>query len=99
MLCADLERKPRFAILVSGFVPGEQGRQAATNLLGGVCGVPSFHCIGAADDIVSPERSHALSALFDGACVHEHEKGHMVPSNAESRSALNVFLDEVGLAR
>ena len=99
MLCADLERKPRFAILVSGFVPGEQGRQAAANLLDGVSSVPSLHVIGAADTIVMPERSHALSALFSGASVHEHQKGHMVPSNAEARSALSSFLDGLGLAR
>ena len=104
MLAAELaanpaHQPPRFVILVSGFVPGAAGMQAAANLITGVVGIPSLHVMGTADQLVPPERSQALAALFDGARVFEHERGHMVPSSAGARSELSRLLDDQGFTR
>ena len=83
MLCADLcsdpaARKPKFAIIVAGFVPRDQN--AAASLLAGVAGVPTLHVWGKQDDLVIPERSKALSDLFTDAVTCEHEGGHTTPT-------------------
>ena len=98
-MAADGERSPRFVILVSGFVPGEAGTQAAEALLKGVTGIPSLHVIGRTDQMVPPARAHSLAALFDSASVLEHDKGHMIPSSAEARNELNRLLDDHGFRR
>lgn len=88
MLAAEF--RPRFAILISGFVPKDE--EVAAGLLAGVEGVPSLHVIGLADTIMLPERSRALAACFAGATVAEHEGGHMIPSKAV-KADLVAFLD------
>ena len=88
MLCAEV--RPRFAVLVAGFVPRDP--EAAGALLAGVEGVPSLHVIGRSDAIVETERSRALAALFAGADVVEHDGGHMLPSDAGVRRRVAAFL-------
>jgi hypothetical protein len=88
MLSAEV--KPKFAIFVSGFVPRDGG--AAASLLAGVSDVPSLHVFGSADELVVPERSRALSELFEGASTLEHPGGHMTPSGAAVRAQFNEFL-------
>jgi len=97
MLCADLEPTPKFAIIVSGFVPRD--RDAASSLLKGGLPVPSFHLFGSTDTLVEPDRSRALAALFESPTVVEHTGGHMVPSSAPVREQLGAFLQSLGLAR
>jgi pimeloyl-ACP methyl ester carboxylesterase len=94
MLCAEMtDPKPKFALLVSGFVPRD--RAAAAALLAGVDAVPTLHVVGRADALVAPERSRALAALFDGATLVEHEGGHTTPSSPDVRKEVAGFLERV----
>ena len=90
MLCAEV--RPRFGVFVAGFVPNDQAAAAA--LLAGVDGsVPSLHVIGAADQLVTPERSLGLAELFDGPTVVTHPGGHMMPSGAAVRAQVADFVE------
>ena len=90
MLCAELQ--PRFGVFVAGFVPNDQ--VAAAALLAGVdASVPTLHVIGSGDQLVAPERSHALAELFEGANIVSHEGGHMIPSSAAVRSQVVSFIE------
>mmetsp|Transcript_52571 Transcript_52571/g.87241 ORF Transcript_52571/g.87241 Transcript_52571/m.87241 type:complete len:226 (-) Transcript_52571:111-788(-) len=91
MLCAEMRPKPKFAILVSGFVPRDH--EAAAELLAGISGVSSLHVLGKADEIVVPSRSRALAKLFSDAVIVEHEGGHMIPSGASVRQHVATFVD------
>jgi hypothetical protein len=88
MLSAEL--KPKFAIFVSGFVPRDH--EAAASLLVGVSDVPSLHVFGNTDELVVPERSRALSELFEGSTTLEHPGGHHTPSGAAVRESVREFL-------
>ena len=92
MLCAEV--RPRFAVLVAGFVPRD--REAAATLLAGVEGVPTLHVYGRTDAIVETERSRALAALFGGASIVEHDGGHMLPAGAGVRREVEAFLAGLG---
>ena len=90
MLCAEL--RPRFGIFVAGFVPNDQ--TAAAALLAGVdAGVPTLHVLGAADELVAPERSMALAELFEGSTVVTHPGGHMIPSSPTVRAQVVTFVE------
>ena len=91
MLSAEL--RPSFAIYVSGFVPRDEIAGAA--LLEGVENMQTLHVIGQADELVVPERSRALAALFADATVVEHVGGHMLPSGSAVRPAVAAFVEEV----
>ena len=93
MLCADV--RPRFAVLVAGFVPRDNA--AAAPLHAGLDGVPSLHVIGRSDAVVAPARSRALATLFGGAHILEHDGGHMLPSRAGVREGFTAFLDSLDL--
>lgn len=89
MICAH--HRPKFAIFVAGFVPKDV--RAATQLLEGVHGVPSLHIYGLQDELVTPDRSRSLAALFEDAVTLEHEGGHMIPSGASIRQSVAAFLE------
>ena len=91
MISAEL--RPSFAIFVSGFVPRDHA--AAVALLAGVEGIPTLHVIGQTDELVVPDRSHALAALFADATVVEHVGGHMLPSGSAIRPSVAAFVADV----
>ena len=92
MLCAAMEEpRPKFAVIVSGFVPRDH--EAAAALIAGVQGVPSLHVFGQTDGLVVPDRSRALAALFADATVVVHDGGHMIPSGAAVRRHVVSFLE------
>ena len=84
------ERRPKFAILVSGFVPRDT--DAAQALLQGVEGIPTLHFLGLNDTLVVPSRSNALADLFEDATVVEHAGGHCLPSGLDVRPRVVEFL-------
>lgn len=96
MLCADLTPRPSFGVFVSGFVPRD--RDAARRLLEGVQDVPTLHVFGEQDQLVTPERSRALTECFADACVVTHPGGHTIPSSAAVRAQVTEFVENKVLA-
>ena len=94
MLAAELE--PRFAILISGFVPRDAS--AGAKLFAGVpASCPSLHVFGLEDTLVLPERSRALVGCFANAAVISHTGGHHIPSGLPVRQQVVEFLETYGL--
>ena len=54
--------------------------------------LPSLHCIGLHDPVVSPAQSRALAAVFANADVFEHDKGHVVPARASELDHMLAFM-------
>lgn len=78
VLCKRLE----FAAFFSGFVPDDPQLNGWIEGSSPVQALPTFHCFGSADALIKPQRSANLAACFEGAVVHEHPGGHVVPSSA-----------------
>ena len=83
-----LDRFPglRFAVLIGGFVP----RDPAV-LVRPRPDVRSLHVMGAADDVVSPDRSRDLAAVYTGPEQLHHAGGHAVPSEPAAVAAVVRF--------
>lgn len=75
-----LRKRLAFVALFAGFVPDDPKLAGWMTEAGMLSGLPSFHCIGAADEVISATRSESLAARFDDPVVYRHEGGHLVPA-------------------
>eukprot|EP01119_Soliformovum_irregulare_P016905 TRINITY_DN495_c0_g1_i1.p1 TRINITY_DN495_c0_g1~~TRINITY_DN495_c0_g1_i1.p1 ORF type:complete len:224 (-),score=45.57 TRINITY_DN495_c0_g1_i1:64-693(-) len=93
---ATLNPPPRFAIIVSGFLPRASDVQQLIKPNGKTehIEIPTFHWIGRSDTIVSPSASRSLLACFKNPTLSEHNGGHYIPTGSEQIDALKRFLDE-----
>ena len=69
-----------FAAVFSGFLPNDPTFAAEIKSAAPVM-LPSFHCYGGSDEIISPAQSLEAVGLFDPASakmVMEHDGGHLV---------------------
>ena len=82
----------RFGILCGGFPFRAANLPEYAALLKGLK-TPSFHTIGAKDELVKPATSRLLKGCFDAPQVLEHPGGHIVPSDAGSLAQLAAFLE------
>ena len=89
---ADAPLSLRFAILCGGFPFRAANLPEYAALLKDLR-TPSFHTIGAKDELVKPATSRLLKGCFAEPQVLEHPGGHVVPSDAESLAQLATFLD------
>ena len=81
----------KFVALFSGFLPKD--RAFAEEILAAGCvQIPSFHCYGATDPIITPAQSLEAVSLFDSPVVLEHEGGHLLPSTKEVRKGFKEWL-------
>ena len=84
----------RFAIFFAGFLPPnpEDEKFLRESVFPDI---PTFHCYGLGDQIITADRSKSLLELFDQskATVYEHPGGHFMPSDA--RKPLATFLQDV----
>ena len=81
--------KFNFVILISGFQsllsPHAQFYKEPISF-------PSFHTIGANDEVISAQASEDLLTCFPAASSYRHQGGHYVPASPELRTALQEFL-------
>jgi len=87
MLChpdhgRGLRNRLAFAAFFSGFVPDDPQLNGWIEESSKLQALPTFHCFGSADALIEPRRSAHLAARFEGAAVHEHPGGHVVPASA-----------------
>lgn len=81
----------RFACVFSGFAMRDPILNAA--MTENTISIPSFHCFGLEDAIITPERSQNMAACFDSPVIVTHTKGHLVPSNSEVGKAFKSFIE------
>eukprot|EP00927_Polykrikos_kofoidii_P040864 TRINITY_DN34856_c0_g1_i1.p1 TRINITY_DN34856_c0_g1~~TRINITY_DN34856_c0_g1_i1.p1 ORF type:complete len:285 (-),score=45.13 TRINITY_DN34856_c0_g1_i1:174-986(-) len=95
MLChpedgVELRQRLRFVGFFSGFLPLDPRLAGWIERTCFVSDLPSFHCIGRADEEIIAEKSEALASRFHDAVIYRHDGGHVVP--AVARHAFKVFL-------
>ena len=81
--------KFKFVILVSGF---RSLLSPHAHFYKEPISFPSFHTIGATDDVISAQASEDLFTCFLGALSYRHQGGHYIPASLELRTALQEFL-------
>lgn len=89
-----LPQLPRFAIVVSGFLPRDE--TFAARLRDARPAVPTLHVLGTQDKLVPEERSRDLAAVFDASTAElfAHGGAHMVPTcSGDFKAAMVAFLD------
>ncbi|KAJ1473156.1 serine hydrolase-domain-containing protein [Baffinella frigidus] len=80
----------KFVAAVSGFVPRDP--VLMTYFHKNSCALPSFHCIGEADQITPPARNEALRDCFLDPVTFRHTRGHMVPSDKAVHQGFRDFI-------
>ena len=76
----------RFAMFFSGFKSA--GTCHAEFYSKTISGIPTFHSVGLADQVVAAERGLELAKLYEEAVVMEHDGGHLIPNNSPEYSGL-----------
>eukprot|EP00928_Gymnodinium_smaydae_P085049 TRINITY_DN6834_c0_g1_i2.p1 TRINITY_DN6834_c0_g1~~TRINITY_DN6834_c0_g1_i2.p1 ORF type:complete len:254 (+),score=55.55 TRINITY_DN6834_c0_g1_i2:187-948(+) len=89
----ELRKRLRFVAFFSGFSPSDPKLKSWIEDAGTIRGLPSFHCIGANDEIIAADRSELLASRFDGATYYRHDGGHVVP--AAMRKDFKQFLQSI----
>lgn len=89
---SDILRQIRFVTFFAGFLPRDPeqasrvraafARPAAPGAPP-LARLPSYHCFGETDAIISPARARDLIDLFEEPVVFSHPGGHLVPSQAK----------------
>ena len=83
-----------FAVMVGGFLGADP--VLALQYANRLCyELPSAHVIGLGDGIVPAPLSHALAAVFEKPLILQHDGGHVVAANLETRSGFRSFLEEM----
>eukprot|EP00656_Telonema_subtile_P049712 TRINITY_DN6244_c0_g1_i1.p1 TRINITY_DN6244_c0_g1~~TRINITY_DN6244_c0_g1_i1.p1 ORF type:complete len:231 (+),score=29.61 TRINITY_DN6244_c0_g1_i1:291-983(+) len=85
-----------FVALFSGFAPRDPGLLAELEAAAPrLAEIPSFHCYGATDEIITSSESQKVASLFGERAVHiEHDGGHYIPSSKPVRQAFKAFLKD-----
>ncbi|KAJ1558234.1 Ovarian cancer-associated protein 2, partial [Nowakowskiella sp. JEL0078] len=98
LLCGELlndetSADPRFVMMFSGFRSTDKQHDSVLSDVNKIQ-VPSLHVFGKADQWVLPERSLGLLECFDENTreLVEHERGHLVPTDAEQRIKIKEFI-------
>ena len=83
-----------FAVMVGGFLGADP--VLAVQYANRSCyDVPSAHIIGRGDGIVPAPLSHALAAVFEKPLILQHDGGHVIAANPETRSGFWSFLEDM----
>lgn len=84
----------RFVLLFSG---GPPRAESLIDLFRSPLQTPSIHVWGEADEILRPELSAMLADRFSVETRHEyqHRGGHVIPTDADSRTRVTAFLRTV----
>jgi len=75
----------RFALFAGGYCPNALHDMPPLAL-------PSLHMVGTGDDLVTPEDSAKLAALFERPRHLVHEQGHIVPQRSSDSAIIVGFL-------
>jgi predicted esterase len=86
LLANGMLPKCKKAILISGSMVMDE-RYACSEIID----IPSLHIIGNADPICPKELSESLAKLYNNAKLFYHDKGHVIPTKAEARTAVKMF--------
>ena len=79
----------KFVILISGFCD-PWPKQFKKEILD----IPSLHIRGKKDVFVPPIRSERLASLYANNIIHEHNYGHIVPTDNETLLIVKEFLNK-----
>lgn len=84
----------RFVLLFSGAPPRAE---SLIEIFRTPLQTPSFHAWGETDEIIRPELSAMLADRFSVETRHEyqHRGGHMIPTDADSRTRVTAFLHTI----
>lgn len=78
--------KPKFVIIVSGFVPFPTLLQESFNP------IKSLHIMGKSDEIVPLQENFKLSQCFINPSIYMHDGGHYLPLNRDAIETIQEFI-------